>query len=46
MVAITAGREIVGRVLTAAVKGEDVRGAAATGARNFRDILATTEPRR
>ncbi len=45
MVAITSGREIVGRVLTAAVKGEDVRGAAATGARSLRDLLATTERR-
>lgn len=45
MVAITSGREVVGRVLTAAVKGEDVRGAATTGARHLRDILATTERR-
>ncbi len=45
MVAITAGREVVGRVLTAAVKGEDLRGAAATGARSLRDILAATERR-
>jgi len=45
MVAITSGREVVGRVLTAAVKGEDVRGAATTGTRHLRDILATTERR-
>ncbi|MBP2672306.1 MAG: putative sugar transporter, periplasmic component [candidate division NC10 bacterium] len=45
VVAITSGREIVGRVLTAAVKGEDVRGAATTGARSLRDLMATTERR-
>jgi multiple sugar transport system substrate-binding protein len=43
MVAVTSGREVVGRVLTAAVKGEDVRGAATTGARHLRDIVAATE---
>jgi multiple sugar transport system substrate-binding protein len=45
VVAITSGREIVGRVLTAAVKGEDVRGAATTGARNLRELMAKTEQR-
>jgi hypothetical protein len=45
VVAITSGREIVGRVLTAAVKGEDVRGAASTGARSLKDLMAKTEQR-
>jgi multiple sugar transport system substrate-binding protein len=45
MVAVTSGREVVGRVLSAAVKGEDVRGAATAGARHLRDIVAATERR-
>ena len=45
MVAVTSGREIVGRVLTAAVRGEDIRGAATRGERQLREILATTERR-
>jgi multiple sugar transport system substrate-binding protein len=45
MVAVTSGREAVGQAITAAVRGEDVRGAASTGARRLREILAATERR-
>lgn len=43
MVAVTAAREAVGKAITAAIRGEDVRAAADAAARRLREILLTTE---
>lgn len=43
MVAITSARETVGRVITAAIRGEDYRAAADAAAKELRDILVATE---
>lgn len=41
--AVTSAREAVGQAITAAVKGEDIRGATKAAARRLREILAQTE---
>ncbi len=45
MVAVTAGREAVGRVITAAIRGEDVRRAAEEAEARLRELLRETEGR-
>lgn len=45
MVAVTAGREVVGRVITAAIRGEDVRRAADEAEARLREVLRATEGR-
>jgi multiple sugar transport system substrate-binding protein len=46
MVAVTAGREAVGKALEAAIRGEDIRGAAEAANRRMQEILRVTEPAR
>jgi len=43
MVAITSAREAVGRVITAAIRGENYRAAADDAAKRLREILTATE---
>ena len=43
MVAVTSAREVVGKAITAAIRGGDVPVAAATAAQRLREILSTTE---
>jgi len=44
MVAVTAGREAIGKAIEAAFRGEDLRAAAQAAERRMADILAATEP--
>ncbi len=46
MVAVTAGRQAVGKALEAAIRGEDIRGAAEAANRRLQEILRATEPAR
>ncbi|HSC70576.1 MAG TPA: sugar ABC transporter substrate-binding protein [Candidatus Methylomirabilis sp.] len=43
MVAVTSAREAVGKAITAAIRGDDVRAAAAVAAERLTEILKTTE---
>ena len=45
MVAVTSAREVIGQVITAAIQGRDIRGAANTAEHQLTEILAKTEKR-
>jgi multiple sugar transport system substrate-binding protein len=45
MVAVTSAREVIGHVITAAIQGRDIRGAANTAEHQLTEILAKTEKR-
>jgi len=45
LVAVTSAREVVGKVITAAIRGEDVRAAADVAEKRLAEILRTTEGR-
>lgn len=45
MVAVTSAREVIGQIITAAIRGQDIRSAADAAEHQLTDILAKTEKR-